>query len=201
MRSLYFLLLPLLALPAAAQSPAFTVDPSTVALYTFDGVNPDTTFDVSGNGQHAFNDGTTSVPGRHGSARQFDGVDDRIDMDAARVALQGTAAWTLEYIAAADPDSGIPILLTHTCSNGWRLYASGTSGRYAIKTTTSGACFWGIDQTVTIPDIGTDWHYFALTFGDEALSYYLDGQLIASQPASGVFQGGSGGAAGVGRVQ
>lgn len=194
MRTLYFIVAFGIAGSAAAQSPAFPVDTSTVALYTFDGADPDTTFDLSGNGHHALNDGTTSVTGRHGSAREFDGVDDRIDMDAVRVALQGSAAWTLEYIAAATVDAWIPTLLTHTCNNGWRLYAGGTSARYAVKTTTSGGfCSWGADQTLTIPDIGTDWHYFALAFGDGALSFYVDGHLLGSQFASGVFQGSAGG--------
>ncbi|MEM1041120.1 MAG: LamG-like jellyroll fold domain-containing protein [Bacteroidota bacterium] len=192
MRTVYLALLSMLALPAAAQSPAFSVDTSTVALYTFDGANPDTTFDLSGNDLHAFNDGTTSVPGRYGSAREFDGVDDRIDMDAVRVALQGSSAWTLEYIAAATTDVWIPVLLTHTCGNGWWLYAGGTSARYAAKTTASGGCNWSPDQTLTIPDIGTDWHYFALAFGGGLLSFYIDGHPVESLPASGVFQGGGG---------
>ena len=194
MRSLFAFLLLALALPATAQSPAFAIDANTLALYTFDGVDPDTTFDISGNGLHALNDNTTSVPGRHGNARQFDGIADRIDMDTVRVVLQGSDAWTLEYIAAATTDTWIPTLLAHTCYNGWRLYAGGASARFAIKTTASGGfCNWGPDQTLTIPDIGTDWHYFALAFGDGLLSFYVDGQLMGSLSASGLFQGAAGG--------
>lgn len=194
MRTLLASLALAVALPVAAQSPAFAIDANTLALYTFDGTDPDTTFDLSGNALHALHDGTTSVPGRHGNARQFDGVDDRVDMDAVRLALQGADAWTLEYIAAATTDPWIPELLAHPCSNGWRLYAGGTSARFAVKTTTSGGfCSWGSDQTLTIPNIGTDWHYFALAFGENALRFYVDGHLMGSLPASGVFQGAGGG--------
>ncbi|MCH8031441.1 MAG: T9SS type A sorting domain-containing protein [Bacteroidetes bacterium] len=177
----------LFAFPALAQSPAFPVDANTLSLYTFDGTNPDTTFDISGNDLHALNDGTTSIPGRHGNARLFDGVDDRIDMDTVRIALQGATAWSFEYITRSDNNDGIPRLINHACGNAWRLEVGNRFIIYGYKT--GGGCSWNVEVFLDIPALENEWHYFALTFGDGAISVYLDGALLDSQPASGVFQG------------
>ena len=163
-----------------------SVDPNTIALYKFEEATPGTSFDSSASGNDAVDTGTTVVSGPWGNARFFDGVDDSINMDAARTDLVGTAALTIEFEALGD--GGItPRLINHRCQGGWRIEPDGTSVRYAIKTNLS-SCGWTADTFVSAPP-GVDdmWHYYALTWDGATLRVYRDGVELDSQPASGQF--------------
>jgi hypothetical protein len=175
------------AVPVFGCADGLQPDEHTLALYKFDEPLPGTSFDASGNGLDADDDGTEVVVGRFCNARRFDGVDDLIDVDVARAAMQGQTAWTLEYVAKSEGGSELPFLMNHACGNGWALRPAAGSVGFWIKTTAVGGnCPWAVQGNASA-ELGTDWHYYALTWDGAALSAYRDGALLGSEPAGGVF--------------
>lgn len=166
-------------------------DEHTVALYKFDEPGAGVSFDASGNGNDAVDYGTTVVEGRFCSARRFDGENDRIDMDAARKALQGSTEWSIEYVARSEDGTEIPALINHSCGNGWWLAAEPNGIRHIIKTTgVGGNCPWAFVWSQGLAEVAPDtlWHYYALTWDGDSLNVYRDGTHLGSRPVSGVFE-------------
>ena len=173
-------------------------DGSTVALYKFEEAAPGPCLDSSGNGNDATAIGTKVVTEAFGRARQLNGVNELINMDAVRVALQNTPAFTLEYLAKAPPgSSAAPPLVCHDCDNGWQLVPMGSAMQYGIKTSDrAGYCYWsflsgssvaGSPPHPTIPYTDKDWHHYAFTWNGTLVTVYRDGALITSHPAGGSF--------------
>ena len=166
-------------------------DEHTIALYKFDEPEAGVSFDASGNGNDGIDHGTTVVDGRFCNARSFDGEDDRIDMDAAREALQGSTGWSIEYVARSEDGNEIPALINHSCGNGWVLAAEPGGIRNTIKTTgVGGNCPWTVDWSQGLAEIPLDtlWHYYALTWDGDSLRAYRDGEHLSSFHAPGTFE-------------
>lgn len=173
--------------PIAGCTTGFQADDRTLALYKFDEPLPGTTFDQSGNGFDAIDDGTTAVEGRFCGARHFDGVDDRINMSVVLDTLQGATALTIEYVARSEDGSAVPHLINHGCGNGWYIVPTGSSVSYWIKTTgVGGNCPWLVKPSAPAA-LDTLWHYYAMTWDGDSLRVYRDGTRLGAAPASGVF--------------
>ena len=166
-------------------------DEYTVALYKFDEPEAGVSFDASGNDHDGVDYGTTVVEGRFCNARLFNGESDRIDMDAARVALQGSTEWTIEYVAKSVDGAVIPALINHSCGNGWWFGTEPNGIRHTIKTTgVGGNCPWTVVWTQGLAEITLDtlWHYYAMTWDADSLRVYRDGSILGSRPAGGMFE-------------
>ena len=168
-------------------------DMYTLTLFKFDDTDSLVSFDFSMHGMHGNNSGTSLVSGPFGQARYFDGIDDLVDMDQSRVALDGSQEWTIEFLArAAEAGLGTPGLVNHYCRNGWLLLPGATSAYYGIKTNTaSGLCDWNAGAWLSVDTpmpIDTSWHYYVLSFkSGDSLKVYFDGQLIAGTSVTGEF--------------
>jgi hypothetical protein len=172
--------------------PGLSADYHTVALYKFEEEETDEVIDYSSSNNHATGIGTQSEDGVFGSSRYFNGIDDYINMDAARTALNESTEWTIEYLAKAVADSiDPPGLINHWCGNGWLLYPRRSNIAYGIKTSAHGSCQWLENSwlSVSTDRIDTLWHYYALTYrSGDSLRVYKDGIQIIAKYVSGVFR-------------
>ena len=176
-------------------SAGLATDDATVVLYKFDEAAPGTSSDAAGNGHDGIDYGTTVVDGPWGRAREFDGVGDRIDMDAVRTALQGAGAFTIEALMRSADGTTAPGLINHSCANGWYLQVTHTNLHTNLKTTTSGGglCPWS-GGFASEPMSATDrnWHHYALVWDGAEMRSYRDGLLLGTRPVTGTFTGAKG---------
>lgn len=181
--------------PAVADLTAgLPADSSTLVLYKFDEAEPGTSVDATGNGHDGVDHGTTVISGPWGGAREFNGVDDRIDISAIQVALQKSTTFTIEIISRSPSATTAPGLIGHDCSNGLYLLASGANLQTNLKTTgyTAGLCPWysGTFGSEKMPRrIDRNWHHYALVWDGAEMRSYRDGVLLGARPVTGTFSG------------
>lgn len=172
--------------------PGLSADYNTIALYKFEEKQTGQSFDYSYNGNHGIDFGTEITEGVTGNCRYFDGIDDKINMDAVRLSLIPATQWTIEFIARAVADSiDPPGLINHACGNGWVLQPQRKGISYGIKTAGAGGCLWMGNgwQYVPTDSNGLEWHYFAATYSaNDSLRIFRDGIQVSRQFASGNFQ-------------
>ena len=162
--------------PAQAYAPSACVAPTgVVSLWRGDG----DAADARGTNHGALHGGVTFVPGRHGSAFAFDGVDDELLIPAS-TSLQLENTFTLEFWFSFPFDvvPGSPGYLrgTHFVNKGWTDFLGLQNGGGDLElgfehprlysTTAS----WSADT----------WYHTALTYDAGTYHLYVNGTLEAS---------------------
>jgi len=148
-----------------------------VALFRFEEpANSQVFADISGQNQLAVCDNsitacpTAGVNGRYGTAIQFDGVDDYVDIPF--ILNPGTTDFTSAVWFKVNDFSNSPFLMRQTGGSGtgraW--FTLTTDGR--LYTTLGGSALYG--TTAIQPNT---WHHAAVSYDGTTLSLYLDGVL------------------------
>jgi len=137
--------------------------------------------DRSGHGNHGTINGTLDVAGKIGRAREFDGIDDYIEVqDSADLHVSAgitIAAWV--YLEA-DHTGGAPTMIRKQGSFLLELGDAGTNRPTFL--------LWWSDGTLTRldgpPVPKSEWHHWAGTFDGTQMRLYIDGVVVSSLAVS-----------------
>src|SRR5436309_1021322 len=161
----------------------FVPPPSPLVLaYDMETLTPDGRMqDRSGIGNHGTINGTLDVAGKVGRAREFDGIDDYIEVpDSSSLHPTGAitiAAWV--YLEA-DHTGGAPTMIRKQGSFLLELGDAGTNRPAFV--------LWWSDGTRTrldgppIPKF--EWHHVAATYDGTTMRMYIDGTVVSSLAVS-----------------
>jgi hypothetical protein len=160
-----------------------------VAAYGFEEGTGATVLDGSGNANTGSISGATwTTQGRYGGALDFDGVNDRVSVNAS-TSLNLTSAMTLEaWVYPTAAQSGWRTVVQKQV-NAYYLHASYSGG--ALRPTGGGVIGGGTTSSyITAPTaiaVNT-WSHLALTYEGTTQRLYVNGVQVASQVRSGAIQ-------------
>ncbi len=166
-----------------------------LAHYHFEGMGEAIALgDSSGQGNHGTctNCPIIGVPGISGSAIQFDGVDDTVNLTPMFDPVTDTFSLSLWFLDNGANSATAQVLVMQTTG-------TGTTGRALLflrpnnQLTTALGGTWVSASTNVSENV---WHHAALTYDGGTVRFYLDGQLdgesdVTAEPADGMLQLGS----------
>jgi glucose/arabinose dehydrogenase len=160
--------------------------PGLVAAYGFDEGYGASVFDITDNNNDGTIDGATwTSQGRHGQALSFDGVDDVVVVSGS-ASLDLTAGMTLSAWVYSTMSMVSWKAIMQKEVDAYFLNANTVSHRVGVGGTLNGSCCAVLNGTTTLP--GFVWTHVAGTYDGSMLRIYVNGNLEASQPASGTLE-------------
>jgi hypothetical protein len=114
----------------------------------------------------------------------FDGINDYVDLGST-ANLKPTNAITVEFNAYSSNWSSISnnaTLIGNTQSGGWAIGVSGTNLTAVVARNAAYATL-----TKPLSQISAGWHHFALTYDNQYLKFYMDGNLISTNNAGSAY--------------
>ncbi len=179
MKNLYLILnlIMLSAISAISQ-------PTPVAYYNFTG-NADDSGSNSIDGTTFGNPTlTTDNSGNTGSAYEFDGIDDYIDLGSSLI-LKPSSQVSLSLWAYSSNWTSFTswaALAGNTASGGYELIINGSDGTLEAEVRRNGD--YGI-ASVALTTLSNGWHHFALTYDGRYTILYVDGSAVNTDDAGG----------------
>lgn len=193
MRKIFIVLAIMMMIVGLQVSYAAGTDGSLCGLWLFDEGKGDVVEDSSENG----NDGETSncewVEGRYGSALEFNGTSscvtiphsESLSIEEDKISIiawfmqDGNGSGTWHTVVCKGP------MLTGQVTENWAVFTN-SQEQYICTTLTmdGGERWWTTSGAGTVPVDG-EWRHFATTYDGEELNYYLDGELVNTEPKNG----------------
>jgi hypothetical protein len=158
-----------------------------VAAWHFDvNCSGGTAFDSSGSDLHGARlGGTSCVAGaKGGKGLLFHGADGRVEI-ANNAALNFTTAMTVAACVRPQSLSSGYIVDKWYALDSYHLSLS--SGNFIFSTAFPGGA-WGITKDVLAPAAANVWQHVAGVYTGSSIQLYVNGNLVASTPASGTLQ-------------
>jgi len=138
-----------------------------------------TTLDSSGNGNTGNISGANWAVGKIGSALEFDGVDDYIEVDDSELWKFGTNDFSVGYwVKFNEFESTNHVSQVEDSNNFWQIWFSGTTG-IRFQHRTGGSNTIVLNQGSTSGWSEGEWYYVTLTRNGNDWNIYRDGISIA----------------------
>jgi len=162
-------------------TPTPTPNSDLVAYWKFDENTGTTAYDSSGNGNTGTINGATWTAGTNGSALQFNGINDYVNVPDSS-SLDATTLTFMAWIKNSEPDSQITAdrvvskKVNWNDANGWSIEINGINGGGAGDVTVlgSGSTF---THANVLPSWDNAWHHLAVVMSGSSAIIYLDGSL------------------------
>jgi len=156
---------------------ASAADPSLVGWWQLDETSGTIAHDASGKGHDGTLKGDPAwLMGKVGGALQFDGADDYVEIGSVGIDMMDRrtlTGWAKASTVEIAGETGVFGFIPDVSIDGtyFDVEVDG-EGNYVVNVQgMDGIIFCAVD---------TQWHHFALTYGGDGGSWYLDGQLIES---------------------
>jgi RHS repeat-associated protein len=157
--------------------------PDLAARWTFDEGSGTTVRDSSGNGNNGRINGATWAPGILRNALRFDGVDDYVGFDECFALPDGDIPYTIEAWIKPEPAEGSHYIVMWGDPNFNRMnslnYGDNTGSGSILDSWGSGAYVFADTS-----DLAGNWHHVLSSYDGTNVSIYVDGMLMAREPAS-----------------
>jgi hypothetical protein len=158
-----------------------------VAAWGFDvNCSGSTVYDSSSNDLHGTRSGgvNCTVGAKGGKALLFDGTDGMVEIPD-NAALNFTTAMTVSTCVRPQSPSSGTILGKWYAFDSYQLGMS--SGHFYFEVAFPGGT-WGIVKWVEAPSVENVWQHVVGVYNGSSLHLYINGNLVASTPASGTLQ-------------
>jgi alpha-tubulin suppressor-like RCC1 family protein len=161
-------------------------DDGVGGMWGFEEGNGVTTADSSGNGNTGTLLGPSWSGGRYGSGLTFDGVDDRIRIADAET-LDATTAVSIAAWVKPNDVRPLSVILSKESVSADHSYALrlNSSGQLSANFVLSGTVFAATSSSAIPTNV---WAYVIATYDGALIRLYVNGEEVASSPASGTFE-------------
>lgn len=165
----------------------YSADESLVGRWPFDENSGSIAADASGGGHDGNILGPTWVQGKYGSALQFDGTDDTVEIPHHADFDLATFTITLWINVQSSTDGAFRTIIGKDVSPAGQPRNFGVyikdSGVLGVNYTSGGS--WSSAEADIVVSDG-QWHYIAFTYDGSSLRSFVDGQLSAETASTNV---------------